>query len=218
MFISSVLMLLLYVSSYDCRRVRDAARAQRLMFMLYMCPHTIAGEFATLLELEAHGWCLVRSTSGRRGYFPQSYIAPTSPPPPQSVTPPPPLCGIQPLTSSERASEICPAPPRCGQARVQFLRSGSRWSLGLPTETSIQKAYMHLIANAKRHIYIENQFFVTSCGEMEEVVEGHAPGGGGGGSRQASAGADDELKSGAQQGVQVKNRIGREHATYADVC
>ncbi|KAF4665558.1 Phospholipase D, partial [Perkinsus chesapeaki] len=46
--------------------------------------------------------------------------------------------------------------------RIQFLRSCSWWSMGLPSENSIYQAYMNTIAEANRYIYIENQFFVTT--------------------------------------------------------
>lgn len=47
----------------------------------------------------------------------------------------------------------------------QLLRSASEWSIGLEenfVERSIQNAYLDLIENAKSHIYIENQFFISS--------------------------------------------------------
>ena len=47
----------------------------------------------------------------------------------------------------------------------QMLRSASHWSIGLrenQTENSIQMAYLELISNAEKFIYIENQFFVSS--------------------------------------------------------
>ncbi|OQR95669.1 phospholipase D2-like [Thraustotheca clavata] len=43
----------------------------------------------------------------------------------------------------------------------QIVRSMSPWSGGIKTEHSIQNAYIHIIENAKRFIYIENQFFVS---------------------------------------------------------
>jgi len=50
-------------------------------------------------------------------------------------------------------------------SRIQFLRSGSYWSTGLPTECSILNAYRELIEESKNFVYIENQFFVTSSGD-----------------------------------------------------
>ena len=58
---------------------------------------------------------------------------------------------------------------------IQGLRSGSNWSIGLPLnhhEHSIQNAYLHLIENAKKFIYIENQFFISStANEKEDLVK-----------------------------------------------
>ena len=51
----------------------------------------------------------------------------------------------------------------------QILRSSGEWSMGLQEnqiERSIQIAYIELISNAEKFIYIENQFFVSSlCGD-----------------------------------------------------
>ncbi|KAK3054653.1 Phospholipase D1 [Extremus antarcticus] len=56
-----------------------------------------------------------------------------------------------------------------GSCQVQILRSCSSWSIGTPgkTEHSIMNAYCHLIQTSQHFVYIENQFFITSC-----VVEG----------------------------------------------
>ncbi|KAJ3271230.1 hypothetical protein HDV01_006963 [Terramyces sp. JEL0728] len=43
----------------------------------------------------------------------------------------------------------------------QVLRSSSEWSHGIPTERSIQNAYIEQISNSEHFIYIENQFFIT---------------------------------------------------------
>jgi phospholipase D1/2 len=49
-------------------------------------------------------------------------------------------------------------------AKVQVLRSASYWSVGLSgTENSIYKAQVRAIKESKHFIYIENQFFVSSC-------------------------------------------------------
>jgi phospholipase D1/2 len=48
---------------------------------------------------------------------------------------------------------------------VQFLRSCSGWSFGLPTKDSIYQAYLHAIRSAEKFVYIENQFFVSSARE-----------------------------------------------------
>ena len=43
-----------------------------------------------------------------------------------------------------------------------MLRSSAHWSTLMDkNEDSIQQAYLHLIANAKHYVYIENQFFVS---------------------------------------------------------
>jgi len=52
--------------------------------------------------------------------------------------------------------------PERGTAKVQILRSSSKWSHGIETEHSIMTAYIQLIRSAKHFIYIENQFFCTA--------------------------------------------------------
>lgn len=56
-----------------------------------------------------------------------------------------------------------------GTCQIQILRSCTTWSIGTPnkTECSIMNAYVYLIENSEHFVYIENQFFITSC-----VVEG----------------------------------------------
>ena len=56
-----------------------------------------------------------------------------------------------------------------GTCQVQILRSCGPWSIGTPNkvEHSIMNAYVHLIKHSEHFMYMENQFFVTSC-----VVEG----------------------------------------------
>ena len=52
-----------------------------------------------------------------------------------------------------------------GTCKCQLVRSASLWSLGLRMrnqEESIHIAYLALITNARHHIYIENQFFISS--------------------------------------------------------
>ena len=51
---------------------------------------------------------------------------------------------------------------------IQVLRSVAHWSSGIRSpnnqpETSIYLAYKELITSAKKFIYIENQFFVSSA-------------------------------------------------------
>jgi phospholipase D1/2 len=56
-----------------------------------------------------------------------------------------------------------------GTCEVQLLRSSGNWSLGLKKhEQSIQNAYLKLIETSEHFVYIENQFFITSC-----VVDGN---------------------------------------------
>ena len=52
-----------------------------------------------------------------------------------------------------------------GTCDVQMLRSCGEWSIGTPgkTERSIQNAYIKLIETSDHFVYIENQFFITSC-------------------------------------------------------
>ncbi|KAI0220872.1 Phospholipase D1 [Lamellibrachia satsuma] len=51
----------------------------------------------------------------------------------------------------------------------QILRSASQWSAGIShVEDSIQQAYLQLICDAKHFIYIENQFFISTCDDPTE--------------------------------------------------
>ncbi|KAI9928055.1 Phospholipase D1 [Aspergillus wentii] len=52
-----------------------------------------------------------------------------------------------------------------GTCEVQILRSSSMWSTGTPdvTEHSIMNAYVKLIEESDHFVYIENQFFVSTC-------------------------------------------------------
>ena len=52
-----------------------------------------------------------------------------------------------------------------GTCEVQMLRSACWWSLGTPerTEHSILNAYIKLIEQSEHFVYIENQFFISSC-------------------------------------------------------
>jgi len=58
-----------------------------------------------------------------------------------------------------------------GTCEVQILRSAGPWSLGTPekTEHSIMNAYIKLIEESEHFVYIENQFFISSC-ETEGVI------------------------------------------------
>ncbi|KAK9417974.1 putative phospholipase D [Seiridium unicorne] len=63
-----------------------------------------------------------------------------------------------------------------GTCEVQILRSAGDWSLGLPrdvTEHSILTAYISLIKQSEHFVYMENQFFITSCETLgTRVVNG----------------------------------------------
>ena len=58
-----------------------------------------------------------------------------------------------------------------GTCEVQILRSAGPWSLGTPdkTEHSIMTAYAKMIEQSEHFVYIENQFFISSC-ETEATV------------------------------------------------
>lgn len=59
-----------------------------------------------------------------------------------------------------------------GTCEVQMLRSAGNWSLGLKNhEQSIQDAYLKLIETSEHFVYIENQFFVSSCLIDGTVIE-----------------------------------------------
>lgn len=51
--------------------------------------------------------------------------------------------------------------PNAKICNVQVCRSVSMWSAGVPTEASIQAAYIDIITKAKHFLYIENQFFIS---------------------------------------------------------
>lgn len=52
-----------------------------------------------------------------------------------------------------------------GTCEVQILRSSSMWSTGTPdlTEHSIMNAYVKVIEQSEHFVYIENQFFISTC-------------------------------------------------------
>lgn len=52
-----------------------------------------------------------------------------------------------------------------GTCEIQILRSASAWSIGTPerTECSIMTAYVQMISTSEHFVYIENQFFISSC-------------------------------------------------------
>ena len=54
---------------------------------------------------------------------------------------------------------------------VNVLRSATHWSTGIKnTETSIAKAYIELIDNAKYYILIQNQYFISKSFTDDESV------------------------------------------------
>ncbi|KAL9610873.1 MAG: hypothetical protein Q9167_004447 [Letrouitia subvulpina] len=62
-----------------------------------------------------------------------------------------------------------------GTCEVQMLRSTSWWSIGTPdrTECSIMNAYIKMIEQSEHFVYIENQFFVSSCEVEGTRIENH---------------------------------------------
>ncbi|KAF2841991.1 phospholipase D [Patellaria atrata CBS 101060] len=52
-----------------------------------------------------------------------------------------------------------------GTCEIQMLRSASAWSIGTPdkVECSIMNAYTKCIQTSDHFVYIENQFFISSC-------------------------------------------------------
>lgn len=58
-----------------------------------------------------------------------------------------------------------------GTCEVQVLRSASLWSLGTKVECSIMNAYVDMIENSDHFVYIENQFFITSCHVDDTKIE-----------------------------------------------
>ena len=91
-----------------------------------------------------------------------------------------------------------PAGP-IGTCRVQILRSVSDWSLGCPTENSIYEAYIELIKNSERFIYIENQFFVTQSFDYANNNSSQS---------NPINGSNSNVSNNSQFSGMVKNRIG----------
>lgn len=60
-----------------------------------------------------------------------------------------------------------------GTCEVQILRSATSWSLGTPnkTEHSIMNAYVQMISTSEHFVYIENQFYISSCEVLGTRVE-----------------------------------------------
>ncbi|KAI9647816.1 Phospholipase D1 [Ciborinia camelliae] len=58
-----------------------------------------------------------------------------------------------------------------GTCEVQILRSACDWSMGLTdTEHSIMTAYCKMIEESDHFVYMENQFFITSCETMNVKI------------------------------------------------
>lgn len=62
-----------------------------------------------------------------------------------------------------------------GTCEVQILRSTCWWSIGTPdkTEHSIMNAYIKMIEQSDHFVYIENQFFISSCEVEGTRIENH---------------------------------------------
>ncbi|KAL9105294.1 MAG: hypothetical protein Q9227_009509 [Pyrenula ochraceoflavens] len=58
-----------------------------------------------------------------------------------------------------------------GTIPCQIVRSCSKWSHGVPTEHSIQNAYIDVISKSQHFVYIENQFFITATGDEQKPVK-----------------------------------------------
>ena len=60
-----------------------------------------------------------------------------------------------------------------GTCEIQMLRSCSSWSMGTPdkTEHSIMNAYVKLIEDSEHFVYIENQFFISSCNVEGTMIQ-----------------------------------------------
>lgn len=53
----------------------------------------------------------------------------------------------------------------------QIVRSCSKWSHDVPTEHSIQNAYIDVIQRSQFFVYIENQFFITATSDAHKPVK-----------------------------------------------
>jgi len=60
-----------------------------------------------------------------------------------------------------------------GTCEVQMLRSAGPWSIGTPdkTEHSIMNAYVKMIEESDHFVYMENQFFISSCETESATVQ-----------------------------------------------
>lgn len=57
-----------------------------------------------------------------------------------------------------------------GNTFCQVVRSCTTWSGGVPTEHSIQDAYISIIRESEHFVYIENQFFITATSDAQKPV------------------------------------------------
>ncbi|RKF77231.1 Phospholipase D1 [Golovinomyces cichoracearum] len=57
-----------------------------------------------------------------------------------------------------------------GSVAVQLVRSCCDWSHGVPTECSINSAYINVIKESQHYVYIENQFFITATDDDQRPV------------------------------------------------
>ena len=76
--------------------------------------------------------------------------------------------GFQDILPNTELSQI--SDPSGRNLTIQVLRSVGKWSAGQPKETSIYNAYLRAIENAEHFVYIENQFFISSHGEVHNKV------------------------------------------------
>ncbi|KAF3479876.1 phospholipase D [Arthroderma uncinatum] len=62
-----------------------------------------------------------------------------------------------------------------GTCEIQIVRSSSMWSTGTPdvVECSIMNAYVKMIEKSDHFVYIENQFFISSCEIEGKKIENH---------------------------------------------
>ena len=79
-----------------------------------------------------------------------------------------PHCGFQDILPNTELYQI--SDPSGRNLTIQVLRSVGEWSAGQPKETSIYNAYLHAIENEEHFIYIENQFFISSHGNVYNKV------------------------------------------------
>jgi phosphatidylserine/phosphatidylglycerophosphate/cardiolipin synthase-like enzyme len=74
------------------------------------------------------------------------------------------------LAPPTRAKVLGEPAPGGGASTAQLLRSVSTWSGELKNDTSIYQAMVDKIAHAEKYIYIEQQFFITSCDDEQREL------------------------------------------------